>query len=61
LNTDIDILALIKKAEESLEAAESLFKMGFYDFSASRTYYAMFYMTEAVLLTKNLSFMQTNS
>jgi uncharacterized protein (UPF0332 family) len=53
LNRDIDILDLIKKAKDSLEAAESLFKDGFYDFSASRTYYAMFYTTEAVLLTKN--------
>ena len=56
MKIDVDISDLIKKAKDSLEAAESLVKDGFYDFSASRTYYAMFYTTEAVLLTKNLSF-----
>jgi uncharacterized protein (UPF0332 family) len=53
---DVDISDLLKKAYESLEAAESLLRDGFFDFSASRSYYAMFYTTEAVLLTKNLSF-----
>jgi uncharacterized protein (UPF0332 family) len=56
MNIDVDVSDLLKKAKDNLEAAESLFKTGFYDFSASRIYYAMFYMTEAVLLTKNLSF-----
>nr|QNT35595.1 hypothetical protein HCAOCCDF_00043 [uncultured Methanosarcinales archaeon] len=31
-------------------------RMNFMIFSAGRSYYAMFYATEAVLLTKNLSF-----
>lgn len=53
---DDDILELLKKARESVEAARCLFENNFYDFSASRSYYAMFYTTEAVLLTKNLSF-----
>lgn len=51
-----DILMPVEKAKESLQAANSLFDGGFYDFSASRAYYAMFYCAEAVLLTKNLSF-----
>jgi len=56
MKIDVDVSDLLKKAKESLEAAESLFKSEFYDFSASRSYYAMFYITEAVLLTKNLTF-----
>ncbi len=51
-----DILELLTKAKESLRAAEMLSEGGFYDFSAGRSYYAMFYATEAGLLSKNLSF-----
>ena len=47
---------LLDKANESLEAANSLFEDGHYGFSASRSYYAMFYATEAVLLHKDLQF-----
>jgi len=53
---DADISALIKKAKQSLNAAKNLLDGGYPDFSASRSYYAMFYATEAVLLTKDLSF-----
>ncbi len=53
---DADISALIKKAKESLGAAEQLLKSGYPDFSASRSYYAMFYAVQALLLTKNLTF-----
>ena len=53
---DKDILELIKKAKVSLEAAKDLLKGGYSDFSASRSYYAMFYTAEAILLTKTLSF-----
>lgn len=56
MNTDKDISELIEKAKDSLDAAKSLFENGFYDFSVGRSYYAMFYTAEAVLLTKNLSF-----
>jgi uncharacterized protein (UPF0332 family) len=51
-----EIQRLKDKAERSLGAAEGLFQRGDYDFSASRAYYAMFYLAEAVLLTKGLSF-----
>jgi len=56
LKEENDILELLKKAKESLKAAEMLFKDGFFDFSAGRSYYAMFYTDEAALLSKNLSF-----
>ena len=47
---------LIKEATASLDAARLLRKGGFYGFSASRAYYAMFYAAEAVLLSKDLTF-----
>jgi uncharacterized protein (UPF0332 family) len=47
---------LLDKAEESIAAAKLLLRDGFVDFSASRSYYAMFYSVEALLLANNLSF-----
>ena len=47
---------LINKAERSVKVASRLLKEGDFDFAVSRAYYAMFYMAEAVLLTKGLSF-----
>lgn len=55
-NENKEIKELMEKAKTSIAATESLFGDGFYDFSASRAYYTMFYATQAVLLTKNLSF-----
>ncbi len=40
---DRDISDLIKKANESLNAAEVLLKNGYTDYSAGRSYYSMFY------------------
>ena len=40
---DADISDVIKKAKESLNAAKDLLESGYPDFSASRSYYAMFY------------------
>jgi len=51
-----NIKLLLEKADESLEAAKSLLKNSHYGFSVSRSYYAMFYATEAVLLHKDLQF-----
>ena len=48
--------ALIKKAHRYLKSAEILLQDKDFESSVSRTYYAMFYCVEAVLLTKNLSF-----
>jgi len=45
-----DIQALINKAKDSLGAAKSLARDGYYDFAASRAYYAMFYIAEAMLM-----------
>jgi uncharacterized protein (UPF0332 family) len=44
-----EVQALIEKAKESTAAARSLAKDGHYDFAASRAYYAMFYVAEALL------------
>ena len=48
MNSDIE--ALIHKAKESLGAARSLIKDNYFDFAASRAYYAMFYVAEALLV-----------
>jgi uncharacterized protein (UPF0332 family) len=47
---------LLKKAHDSLSAARVLEREAMYDFSASRSYYAMFYAAQALLLAKMLSF-----
>ncbi len=46
----------VKKATESLDAAEGLLRDQHEEFAVSRAYYAMFYITEALLLTKGLTF-----
>ena len=48
--------ALLKKADRSLNAARLLSKDGSDDFAVSRAYYAMFYVAEALLMDRNLSF-----
>jgi uncharacterized protein (UPF0332 family) len=47
---------LVSKSRESLDAAEVLFQQKFYDFAAARAYYGMFYLAEAALLTKGLTY-----
>lgn len=51
-----EIDSLIERARKYLKSAEILLESGDYESSVSRTYYAMFYSAEAMLLTKNLSF-----
>jgi uncharacterized protein (UPF0332 family) len=51
-----EILSLIDKAKSSQEAANKLFDLGYSSFAVSRSYYAMLYATQALLLTKNLTF-----
>jgi uncharacterized protein (UPF0332 family) len=51
-----DIAEIVQKAERSLNTAFSIFQNNDFDFAVSRAYYSMFYMAEAVLLTKGLSF-----
>ncbi len=50
-----EIRDFIEKAEKFLITAEYTLNIGDYDSCVSRGYYAMFFMAEAVLLTKNLS------
>lgn len=47
---------LLLKARESLDAARLLAEKSFYDFSVSRAYYTMFYVTQALLLGEGLAF-----
>ncbi len=51
-----EIRALLEKARESEGAATLLHQRGYFNFAASRAYYAMFYAAEALLLTRGLSF-----
>ena len=50
------IEALYQKSLEAQKAAQVLFVEQLYSFAVGRAYYAMFYMAEAVLLTKDLSY-----
>ena len=52
----IEIKSLLERAGKYLHSAKILIKEKDYESAVSRVYYAMFYMVEAVLLTKNLSF-----
>lgn len=49
------IEALLAKARESIAAAQLLIKDGYFDFAASRAYYAMFYAASALLANLRLS------
>jgi uncharacterized protein (UPF0332 family) len=51
-----EIKSLMERAEKYLRSAKILLEEGDYESSVSRTYYAMFYSAQAMLLTKNLSF-----
>ncbi len=47
---------LLQKASRSIQAAERLLAAGDVDFAASRAYYALFYVAEALLNEKGLRF-----
>ena len=47
---------LLIQARDSLAAAHLLYDQGYCGFAAARAYYAMFYVAEAFLLGRNLSF-----
>jgi uncharacterized protein (UPF0332 family) len=51
-----EIKRLLDYAEESHQAAKVLIDSGFIGFSAAQSYYTMFYLTEALLLSKGLRF-----
>jgi len=48
--------ALVEQARESLDAARLLTQAGHHGFAAARAYYTMFYVAEAFLAGKDLSF-----
>lgn len=48
--------SLIERARKYLRSSRTLLDEQDYESSVSRSYYAMFYATEAALLTKDLSF-----
>jgi len=50
------IAALIRLAEESVDAAETLFKHGHFRFSVSRSYYTMSYCAQALPLSEGRSY-----
>jgi uncharacterized protein (UPF0332 family) len=49
-----EIAANLERAEQSIQAARQLASEGYYDFAASRAYYAAFYAATAVLLNEGL-------
>jgi len=51
-----EIKVLLQKARDSLQAAELLKQGGYLGFAASRAYYTLFYVAEALLLDRGLSF-----
>jgi uncharacterized protein (UPF0332 family) len=53
---DERIEKLLKKAQEDLKASEIMIENDIYRVAVSRIYYAMFYIAEALLLTKGLIF-----
>jgi len=50
------VLELLEKSAQSIGAAELLLKDDYVDFAASRSYYAMFYAIEALLLSRDVTF-----
>ena len=51
-----EIKTLLARADRYLRSANLLIKDGDYESAVSRSYYAMFFSAEALLLTKRLSF-----
>ena len=51
-----EVEANIERAEQAVDAAHKLFLEGYFDFAASRAYYAVFYAASALLLKEGLEF-----
>jgi uncharacterized protein (UPF0332 family) len=51
-----EIAANLERADQSIQAAKELERKGYYDFAASRAYYAAFYAATAILLHEGLEF-----
>ena len=54
--TESEIQHFITLAEESHDAAKGLIKLGHPRFSAAQSYYTLFYLAQALLLTKGMIF-----
>jgi uncharacterized protein (UPF0332 family) len=54
MSTEVE--ALVAKADASLRAAKLLALAGMAEFAASRAYYSMLYLAEALLMTKGFRF-----
>lgn len=51
-----EVNSLLERSRRYLKSAELLLEEGDYESSVSRTYYAMFYSVEALLLTRGFIF-----
>ncbi len=51
-----EVQAVFERAEEAVGAAGKLLAEGYYDFAASRAYYAAFYAATALLLREGMEF-----
>ena len=51
-----EIVANLERSNQSIEAARELTKDGYFDFAASRAYYAAFYAATAILLSGGFEF-----
>lgn len=49
-----EIFANLERAGQSLDAAREMFAVEYFDFAASRAYYAAFYASTAALLTEDM-------
>jgi uncharacterized protein (UPF0332 family) len=52
----IQLKVMIEKSDRTIKAAKDLLEHQDYESASSRSYYAVFYVLEALLLTKELSF-----
>ena len=51
-----EIIELLERERQSQKAASNLLRSGYINFAASRAYYSMFYIAQALLLSKGMSF-----
>lgn len=58
---EAEIAAYLDRADESIEAAQTLLQTGHPDFAASRAYYAAFYGACAALLNEGLDYAKHSS
>ena len=49
-----EIVANLERAQQSIQAAQELASKGYYDFAASRAYYAAFYAATAALINEGV-------